>query len=46
MITAMKRARKRVRGARWMATATERARATVARGMAMATRVAGDWQRQ
>jgi hypothetical protein len=43
MITETKRARERVRAARWMAMATKRARAMAARGMAMATsRVAGD----
>ncbi len=42
MITAMMRARERVRAAIWMAMQTKRERARVARGMAMATRVAGD----
>ncbi len=41
---AMKRARERVRVARWMAMATKRARARAraGRGMAMATKVVGD----
>jgi hypothetical protein len=41
MITATKKARERVRAARWMVMATK-ARATVARGMLMVTRVAGN----
>jgi hypothetical protein len=42
--TATKRARGgvRARATRWMATETNRARVTAARGMAMATRVAGN----
>ncbi len=42
MTMAMKRARERVRAARWMATATKRAKASAARGMATATRVVGN----
>ncbi len=39
---AMAMATKRARAARWMATVMKRARERVARGIAMATRVAGD----
>jgi hypothetical protein len=42
MITATKRARERVRVARWMATVTKRARAMAARGMMATTRVKGN----
>ncbi len=42
MIMATKRARVRARVARWMVMATKRAREMVARGMAMATGVAGN----
>ncbi len=45
MITATKRARERVRMARWRVMAMKRARAAAARGILMATRVAGNKKR-